>query len=144
MSIQRGRPSGDKTRCGGQWTEARFKSFIKGNLRAATRKWQPIQQCKKDAHRGRGQYECAECHEIVAPTIYDEDKKKRVKNICVDHIVPVVDPDVGFTTWDEVIEGMFCEVENLQLLCRACHLVKCAEESEVAKQRRAKDKESNE
>lgn len=134
MAVKRGRPQGELTRCGGQWTEARFRSFIKGNLRQATRKWQPIQQCKKLAHRGRGQYECACCHEIVPPTTFDEEKKKRVKNIAVDHIKPIVDTATGFTSWDDVIEGMFCELDNLQLLCKKCHDIKCAEEAQERKE----------
>lgn len=134
--MSRGRPSGEKTRCGGLWTEARFRSFVKGNLRSATRKWQPIQQCKKNAHVGRGVYLCQGCNQEVAPTIYDETKRKRITNIFVDHIKPIVDPETGFTTWDEVIEGMFCEIDNLQLLCKACHDVKCEEEKAVANQRR--------
>ena len=142
--MARGRPSGEKTRCSGQWTEAKFKGFIKNNLRAATRKWEPIQRCRKDANVARGLYECALCKEHVPPTIYDEDKKKRVKNIAVDHIVPVIDPEVGFTNWDDVIESMFCEVDNLRLLCTACHKRVTAEESEVAKQRRAKEKTNEE
>ena len=135
------RPSGDKTRCSGQWTEARFRSFIKGNLRQATRKWQPIQQCKKNAHVSRGVYECAACKQHVPATVIDPIKRKRVSNIAVDHIKPIVDPEVGFTNWDDVIEGMFAELDNLQLLCRQCHEIKCAEETAIAKARRAKDKE---
>ena len=84
----------------------------------------------------RGLYHCAECQLPVPATIVDEEKRKRVSNIFVDHIKPIVDPGVGFTTWDEVIEGMFCEEENLQLLCKACHDVKCLEEKAVANQRR--------
>jgi 5-methylcytosine-specific restriction endonuclease McrA len=137
------RPSGEKTRCSGQWTEARFKSFIKGNLRSATRKWAPIQECRKEAHVSRGLYECADCKEHVPPTVYDEEKRKRVKNICVDHIVPTVDPEVGFTTWDDVIEGLFCEKTNLQLLCLKCHLVKTAEETQAAKQRRERNAQTD-
>lgn len=137
--MTRGRPSGEKTRCSGQWTESRFRSFIKGNLRAATRKWEPIQRCRKEAHVARGLYKCAGCGLEVPPTIYDEDKKKRVKNICVDHINPTVDPEVGFMSWDHIIEGLFCEIENLQLLCKSCHDGKTLEESEIAKQRRSKE-----
>ena len=130
------RPSGAKTRCGGLWTEARFRSFIKGNLRSATRKWAPIQMCKKRAHVSRGLYHCANCDQDVPATTIDPDKRKRIANIMVDHIKPIVDPETGFTTWDEVIEGMFCEESNLQLLCRACHDIKCLEEKAIANQRR--------
>lgn len=136
-----GRPRGELTRCGGRWTEAQFNSFVKNNLRSATRKWQPIQECRKKANRGRGIYECAHCGNLVPPTIFDEDKRKRMKNIFTDHIKPIIDPAVGFTTWDECIERMYCEADNLQLLCKDCHSMKSREEIDIAKQRRATSKE---
>lgn len=135
------RPSGELVKCDGQWTQAKFNSFIKNNLRSATRKWAPIQKCKKRAHVARGLYRCDGCGREVPPTIYDEDKRKRVKNIFVDHIEPIIDPAVGFTTWDECIERMFCDSSNLQLLCKVCHSVKSKEEIEIAKQRRLLTKE---
>lgn len=136
-----GRIKGPLTRCDGKWTEAQFHSFIKNNLRSATRKWSPIQQVKKKAHRARGQYECAECKEIVPPTYFDEEKRKRMKNIFIDHRVPIIDPAVGFTTWDDCINRMYCDSENLQLLCKSCHKIKSQEEIEIAKKRRAASKE---
>lgn len=135
------RRSGPLTKCDGLWTQSKFNSFIKNNLRSATRKWAPILNCKKKAHIARGLYECASCGEHVPPTVFDEDKRKRVKNIFVDHINPIIDPAVGFTTWDECIERMFCDSDNLQLLCKPCHSIKSQEEIEVAKQRRSKSKE---
>lgn len=135
------RPRGELTKCDGTWTQAKFNSFIKNNLRAATRKWAPIQKCKKRAHVARGLYRCDGCGQEVTPTYYDEDKRKRMKNIFVDHTVPIIDPAVGFTTWDECIERMFCDSDNLQLLCKECHSVKSREEIEIAKQRRLLSKE---
>jgi hypothetical protein len=92
-----GRPKGELTRCGGKWSEAEFRSFVKNQLRSATRKWSPIQLCKKRAHISRGEYKCECCGEIVPPTIYNEDKRKRQANIFVDHIKPVVNPETGWT-----------------------------------------------
>lgn len=135
------RPRGELVKCDGVWTQAKFNSFIKNNLRSATRKWAPIQKCKKRAHVARGLYKCDGCGAEVAPTYYDEDKRKRMKNIFVDHVVPIIDPAVGFTTWDECIERMFCDSENLQLLCKDCHTIKSREEIEIAKQRRLLSKE---
>jgi hypothetical protein len=140
--MTRGRPSGEKTRCGGKWTEARYRSFVKGNLRSATRKWGPIQECRKGASTRRGFYRCAGCGEEVTATVVIE--RSRVNNIFVDHIEPIVDPSVGFTTWDNVIEGMFCEIENLQVLCKACHDGKCLEEKELAKLRKLNKEDDEE
>lgn len=132
------RPSGPKTRCGGRWTEARFNSFIKGALRGATRKWAPIQDCLKNARTRRGFYMCSECKHEVPATIKVGAKRK--KNAIVDHIVPIVDPAVGFTNWHDCVERMFCEEDNLQVMCLDCHLVKCQEEKDIEKARRAGEK----
>lgn len=122
----------DKPHNGGQWTEARFHSFIKGALRAASRKWGPKWQVKKDARKARGIYECAGYkrppHNVPATLPPPKGKKRRIDNAVVDHILPVVDPDLGFRTWDELIERMFCEAEGLQLLCHQCHTEKTKDE----------------
>lgn len=57
--------------------------------------------------------------------------KARKQNVFVDHINPVVDPKEGFVSWDEFIKRLFCEEENLQLLCKSCHDKKTAQEKEV-------------
>ena len=124
------RPSGPKIRCNGQWTEARYKSFITSLLRQGTRRWAPITQVEKEARVERGLYKCANCNEVVPPTV--KDGRKRVRNVFVDHINPIVDPETGFTNWDDYIENIFCEKENLQLLCKACHDDKSTKERETA------------
>jgi 5-methylcytosine-specific restriction endonuclease McrA len=129
-----GRASGPKTRNNGEWTEARYKSFIKSLLRQGTRKWGPITTTKKDARVSRGVYECAGCGEHVPPTV--KAGNKRAQNVFVDHIDPIINPETGFISWDETIERMFCEQDNLQLLCKDCHDVKTQKEREVAKQRK--------
>lgn len=129
---------GELTKNDGTWTQAKFNSFIKNNLRSATRKWGPIHKCVKKANVGRGQYLCACCKEVVPPTTICPDKRVRMKNIFIDHIVPIVDPAVGFVSWDSVIDRMFCDSTNLQLLCLKCHKLKSQEEIDIAKARRAK------
>lgn len=138
MKNKGGRPSGEKTRCGGVWTESRYRSFITSLLRSGTRRWAPISQVQKDARVARGLYECAICKEHVPPTF--RDGRKRVQNIFVDHIDPVVDPEVGFTTWDEYIEKMYCEQDNLQLVCKPCHDLKSSDERAIAVERRRREK----
>lgn len=134
------RPSGEKTRCMGMWTEAKFRSFIKNNLRSATRKWAPIQRCKNNARVARGLYRCACCEQDVSNTTIDEVSGARVNNLFIDHINPIVDPEVGFQGWDVLIDRMFCELDNLQLLCKKCHDDKTNKEKAIAKDRRAKAK----
>jgi 5-methylcytosine-specific restriction endonuclease McrA len=116
-----------KERNGGQWTEARFRSFVTSALRAASRRWPPKYKALKEAFVGRKvnaktgklamHYECSECkqHFVAA-------------DVQVDHIKPVVDPKKGFTTWDNFIERMFCEADNLQVLCKPDHKIKTDQE----------------
>lgn len=137
-----GRIGGPKTRNGGLWTEARFRSFVKGNLRAATMRWNPIAQCLKNARVARGEYLCNGCKQIVPNTIRVEGKRK--KNVHVDHIIPIIDPATGWTSYDDMIDRMFCEIENLQVLCDECHTKKTNEEKAIAKERRQRDKQEEE
>ena len=136
-----GRIGGEKTRCSGAWTEAKFKSFVKGNLRRTTMKWAPIGQALKAARTRRGFYHCAGCEQEVPNSVAVEGSRRRQKNVHVDHINPVIDPAVGWTTWDDCINRMFSEIDNLQVLCGDCHTVKTNEEKQVAKERRAKEKQ---
>lgn len=114
----------DKPHNGGQWTPARFRSFIKGALRSATRRWGPIHAKKKAARVDRGVYRCAGHKRKPHDVRLTVDGKK---NVFVDHIDPVVGPE-GFTSWDLVIERMFVEEDKLQVLCRECHDKKSKEE----------------
>ncbi len=125
-----GRKLKEKTRNDGEWTESRFHTFIKSLLRQGSRKWPPKYRTLERACVGRKvnkatgrlakHYTCAGClGEFPASAVQ------------VDHIIPVVDPELGFTTWDDIIERMFCDSCNLQVLCKDCHDIKTAKEREV-------------
>ncbi len=132
------RVGGPKTRCSGKWTEAKFRSFIKGNLRQASMKWSPIQEALALAREERGKYRCAGCGSLVPASV--KVGRMRKKNVHVDHIHPIIDPAIGWVSWDDTIDRMFCELDNLQVLCTECHDVKTQEEKEIAKARRAQEK----
>lgn len=103
-------------------------------------RWGPISECLKRARVGRGEYLCQSCLQTVPATVKDETTRKRIKNIHVDHIDPVIDPTVGFISWDSVIQRLFVEVDELQAICHACHTIKSNEERAQAKQRRENNK----
>ena len=117
----------DKKRNGGEWTEARFKSFVTSALRAASRRWPPKYAALKAAFAGRQvnaktgklamHYKCIKCKKLFIAA-----------DVQVDHIKPVVDPKKGFVSWDDFINRIFCEIENLQTLCKPCHKVKTDQE----------------
>jgi len=118
-----------KSRNNGEWTEARYNSFIKGALRAASVRWPPKYRVRKAAWIKRGVYKCAgyerRAHQVP---VSRKEKGKRKNNVTVDHIVPIIDPNKGFETWDKVIERMFCEAKGLQVLCHQCHKEKTKKE----------------
>lgn len=104
----------------GQWTQARFNSFIKGALRSATKRWGPTNAARKSAWIERGVYKCVGYKKRW--------HKVRWKDgVYVDHIEPVIG-EGGFKTWDLVIERMFVETEGLQVLCKECHTRKTKDE----------------
>jgi len=132
--------AGKKTRNNGQWTEARYNSFIKGALRYAWCKWGPNNNCKRAARVERGIYLCSGCKENVPASILVDGRRKN--NIFTDHIEPVVDPHKGFLSWDSIVERMFVEEDKLRVLCTACHKEATDEEKRITKERRDNEKDS--
>ena len=113
-----------KTRNSGTMTESAFWGFIRSSLRQKSRWWKPIGEAKqkaKRAYKGRGnqrkwEYQCAECSQWFAD-----------KEVNVDHIIPAgtlrcAQDLPGF------VERLFCEVDNLQVLCNVCHNKKTQDE----------------
>ena len=115
-------------------------SFIKSALRAASVRWPPKYAVKKAARIERGIYRCEgykrRSHKVPASLPAPPGRKRRINNVQVDHIVPIVDPTVGFVSWDEVIKRMFVEAEGLQVLCHECHKRKTQDEKELKKKRK--------
>lgn len=95
-----------------------------GRIKSALRKaWLTSPErnaVKKQARVGRGVYRCKgykrRSHKVSA------------KEVCVDHIEPVVNPSTGFTTWDELVDRLFVTEDKLQVLCKECHKQKSKDE----------------
>ena len=118
----------------GQWSQARFNSFIKSLLRKGTQRWGPKNTTLQKARVSKGNYLCEGCKQVVPVTVKKDNK--RVRNVFVDHIEPIVSPSEGFISWDKVIERMFCEEDGFQVLCDQCHKRKTAEERQIATERK--------
>jgi len=73
-------------------------------------------------------HKCASCG-IIFPLLNVGKRKK--KQVHVDHISPVVDPKTGFIGWDIYLSRLFTQIENLQVLCVACHKIKTKKENEL-------------
>lgn len=61
------------------------------------------------------------------------------KDIQVDHIVPAG----SLKSYDDLpmfVRRLFCEAENLQLMCKPCHQIKTNQERKDAKEKAARDK----
>lgn len=113
-----------KTRNAGTMTESGFWSFIRSGLRQKSRWWKPITQCKlqaKRAYKGpnkrqKFEYQCASCKNWFPE-----------KQINVDHICPAGSLNSA-QDLPGFVERLFCEQDNLQVLCSECHNIKTQNE----------------
>lgn len=106
-----------KPRNAGTMTESAFWSFIRSTLRQKSRWWKPITLCKMQARRPykgpnkrqKFEYECNNCHKWFPE-----------KKINVDHIIGAGSLNCG-ADLPGFVERLFCEQDNLQVLCETCH-----------------------
>jgi len=106
-----------KTRNAGTMTESAFWSFIRSTLRQKSRWWKPITQCKLESRRPykgplkrqKFEYQCNSCKQWFPE-----------KKINVDHIVGAGSLNCG-ADLPGFVERLFCEQDNLQVLCEVCH-----------------------
>lgn len=120
-----------------KWVE---QAVVISAMRRAFRRYPAYKQCLDNAKTEyftpskhgkqlrRVQFECAGCHE-----------KLQRKQVAVDHISSVIDTNVGFVDYDTYAKRLFCNLENLQVLCNlgplSCHKIKTKAENKI---RRAK------
>lgn len=109
-----------KTRNAGTFTESAFLVFLRNALRRRSIVWKPISLCRERAKRAytgsnkrqKFEYQCNVCKKWFKAT-----------EIAVDHIIPVG----SLKTVEDLpkfVNGLFCEIENLQCICSTCHTAK--------------------
>lgn len=116
----------------GEWTEARYRAFVISALRAYMKRFPPKWKALKAAmvgkkvnkHSGRmaEHYLCASCGDFFI-----------ARDVQVDHIDPVISPSDGFQDWWTFISRLYCEADNLQVLCKPCHKDKTNKERKERK-----------
>lgn len=99
-----------------------LKAFLFAGLRRLSRFYPVKSEVLRAARRAPAQYECATCKKLF-----------HTSEVVVDHIEAVIDPAVGFTTWDNYIARLFCPASNLQVLCKPDHDAKTKAEMKVRK-----------
>lgn len=107
-----------------------LNSILIPGLRRLNLRWPYRNEAVRNARKERGRYECASCKNLFKNGEY-----------IVDHKEPIVDPTVGFTTWDDYITKMFCPSDGFQVLCKACSSAKTMVENELRKEYRQRKKE---
>lgn len=102
-----------------EWTEARFRQFVRSALRKAWQRWPPKFQVmnegrkKVEGKKHKYEYQCASCKGWF-----------QQKEVQIDHISPVgSDAD-----WNTFVERLLVGKDKLQKLCKECHNVKTQKE----------------
>lgn len=124
MSLENLVPA--KPRGGGRYTESQYFGFIRSGLRQKYSRWAPrydtllsARQVSK-ARRYKWKYRCALCSKVFPQ-----------KDIQVDHIIPCGSIKC-YADLPGFVERLFCEKENLQVLCNTCHKEKTNQHRELA------------
>jgi len=95
-----------------EWTEARYRQFIRSALRSAWNRWPPKYEALNKARRivegqrHKYEYQCNKCKQWF-----------KQKGVQVDHISSAGSD----SSWDNFIDRLFVGVDKLQVLCRPCH-----------------------
>ena len=92
-------------------------AVAKAALRRMSTFWWAMSEAMNRAKVSRGVWACAHCAGHF--------KKHEVQK---DHINPVVSTDGGVNDLNTYVETLFCEPENIQILCLTCHKIKSSVE----------------
>ncbi len=82
--------------------------------------------------RRKWEYQCAVCKQYFTNKKIDVEVKGEIKQkpqIEIDHIIPAGSLK-SFEDLPGFVQRLLCEVDNLQVLCRGCHLIKTNEDKE--------------
>jgi 5-methylcytosine-specific restriction endonuclease McrA len=122
-------------------TEAQFRGWIVAALRDRSRWWKPKQKAKRAARLPKKYPDPKTGRIVFHSTCAGCGEKCPEKDVQMDHIVPIVDPAIGFVSWDVYIERMFIE-DGYQALCPTCHKEKTARERAISTERKRNERKA--
>jgi hypothetical protein len=106
------------TRCGGTMTEAAYLAWIRSALRSKSLRWLPRSkalEANRTSYSGPNKaqkwvYHCEICK-----------GKFKGTEVCVDHYPKPAGSILSVHDIGQFAENLFCEVDNLRVLCVPCH-----------------------
>lgn len=109
---------GNLTRCNGTMTESQFLAWIRSALRSKSLRWLPRASALEAARipytgenkRQKWSYMCAICKELF-----------NGKEVVVDHYPKEAGSILSIEDIGEFINNLYCEKDNLRVLCTTCH-----------------------
>jgi len=107
-----------KTRCGGTMTESQFLAWVRSALRSKSLRWPPRNEALELARRPykgpnklqKWEYSCSICKQWY-----------KAKEVCVDHYPKPAGSILSVEDIGAFVNNLYCEVDNLRVLCVPCH-----------------------
>lgn len=121
-------PRVERTRANGTFTEARYWGFVRSALRKAWLRWPPRYAALNAAESGIGKlrrWRCAIC---------DGDFLK--KDVEVDHFPVACGSLKDYDDLPRFVKTLYCEADNLRVVCKTCHKAHTKQQREDAKEKR--------
>ena len=106
------------TRCGSTMTESQYLAWIRSALRSKSLRWPPRGEALKLSRRAykgsnklqKWEHQCALCS-----------KWWKAKEVVVDHFPVAAGSILSVADIGPFANNLYCEVDNLRVLCKECH-----------------------
>ena len=107
-----------RVRCGGTMTESAYLAWIRSALRSKSLRWPPRAEALKLARRSykganklqKWEFSCALCENWW-----------KAKEVVVDHFPIAAGSILSTEDIGPFANNLYCEVDNLRVLCKTCH-----------------------
>lgn len=115
-----------KTRCSGTMTESQFLVWVRSALRSKSLRWLPRTQALQLARRPYNGPNKLQKYEVMCSLCKQWGK---IKDHDVDHFPKSAGSILSIDDLGEFINNLYCETDNLRVLCKSCHSIHTLSES---------------